>query len=139
MPKSATHRGKPAKAGAEPMLGIFWLVDGKLLIDSAPISECEQYGDHMTHPKGHSDVWELWQKIGKAPVESEYEENARGRVMFDLKGKTFTLLADRCILNRKELIAEIKKELRLPKKLSLGTDPHYRCFTCLHGCETEEE
>ena len=137
MPKSAV--GKRDKTKTEARLGIFWLLDGKLLIDSAPLSECEKYGDHLTFPRGHNAVWEHWQKVGKAPVESEYEEYARGRVMCDTKTKKFTLLADRCILKRKELIATIKDELHLPKQTTLGTDPHYRCFRCLHGAEDDEE
>jgi len=126
-----------AKPATEPRLGIFWLVNGRLLIDSAPVSECEQYGDHLNYPGSHIDVWEQWKHIGKAPVESEYEEFARGRVMCDRK--TFSLLADRCILKRKDLIAEIKRQLCLPKQTSLGTDPHYRCFTCLHGAGNDED
>lgn len=137
MPKSAV--GKRDKTKTEPRLGIFWLLDGKLLIDSAPLSECEKYGDHLTFPRGHNAVWEHWQKVGKAPVESEYEEYARGRVMCDTKTKKFTLLADRCILKWKELIATIKDELHLPKQTTLGTDPHYRCFRCLHGAEDDDE
>ena len=134
MPKPAA--GKKNKAKAEARLGIFWLVDGNLLIDSAPLSECEQYGDHRNYPGSHINVWEQWQRVGKVPLESEYEEFPRGRVMY---GTTFTLLADRCILKRKDLIAAIKKELRLPKQTSLGTDPHYRCFRCLHGDANDEE
>jgi len=122
----------------EPRLGIFWLVDGKLLSDSAPLSECEQYGDHLNYPGSHIEVWEQWRQVGKAPAESEYEEYARGRVMCDIETKKFTLLADRCILKRKDLIAAIKNELHLPKKTTLGTDPHYRCYTCLHGGDDEE-
>ena len=133
MPKSAASKKNHAKT--EARLGIFWLVNGKLLIDSVPLSECEQYGDHLNYPGSHIRVWELWQQVGKAPVESEYEEFPRGRVMY---GTTFTLLADRCILKRKDLIATIKDELHLPKKTMLGTDPHYRCFTCLHGTDDEE-
>ena len=136
MPKPAV--GKKNKSKTEARLGIFWLVDGKLLIDSAPLSECEQYGDHLNYPGSHIDLWEQWRQVGKAPAESEYEEYARGRVMCDIETKKFSLLADRCILNRKELITEIKKQLCLPKQTSLGTDPHYRCFTCLHGAENEE-
>jgi hypothetical protein len=137
MPKPAA--GKKHDAKTEARLGVFWFVDGKLLIDSAPLSECEEYGDHLTYPRGHDDVWEHWQKFGKAPAESEYEEHGRGRVMRDSKTKRFTLLADRCILKRKELIAAIKNELHLPKQTSLGTDPHYRCFRCLHGNTDDEE
>jgi hypothetical protein len=139
MAKPAKRIRKEAKPAAKPHLGIFWLVDGKLLIDSAPLSECERYGDHLNYPGSHIGVWEHWQKVGKAPVESEYEEYARGRVMCDTKTKRFTLLADRCILKKKELIVQIKKELHLPKKTSLRTDSHYRCFHCLHGNVHEEE
>src|SRR5690348_13492145 len=131
MPKSDASKKNSAKA--EARLGIFWLVNGELLIDSAPLSECEKYGDHLNYAGSHIRVWQHWQQIGKAPVESEYEEYARGRVMCDIKTKRFTLLADRCILKRKDLIAAIKKELRLPTQTSLGTDPHYRCSTCLYG------
>jgi len=113
-------------------------VDGKLMIDSAPLSECERYGNNLNYPRSHIAVWEQWRQVGKAPAESEYEEYARGRVMCDIETKKFTLLADRCILKRKDLIAQIKKQLCLPKQTSLGTDPHYRCFTCLHGAENEE-
>jgi len=139
MAKPAKHTRNKAQPAAEPRLGIFWLVDGKLLIDSTPLSECEQYGDHLNYPGSHVHVWKRWQQVGKAPAESEYEEYPRGRVMCDIKLKKFTLLADRCILTRKELIAEIKKALCLPKQTSLGTDPHYRCFHCLHGNSDDEE
>lgn len=139
MAKSVTKKGKNAKPVKEPRLGIFWLVDGKLSIDDVPLSECEQYGDYLNHPGSHICVWERWQQIGKAPVECEYEEYARGRVMCDMKTKKFTLLADRCILKRKDLLAEIKRQLCLPKQTSLGTDPHYRCFHCLHGKAVDEE
>jgi len=129
---------KPLVETIEPRLGIFWLVRDSLLIDSLPLSACEQYSDHLTYPHSHIDVWEQWQRIGKAPVESEYEECARGRVGYDTKTKTFSLLADRCVLKRKDLIAKIKGDLCLPKRISQGTDPHYRCFTCLHRIDDED-
>lgn len=137
MPKSASGRKKNAKPVSEPRLGIFWLVNGRLLlIDSARLIECEQYGDHLNYPGSHNRVWERLQHAGRAPAESEYEEHARGRVMYSARSG-FTLLADRCILKRKDLIAAIKKQLCLPRQTSVGTDPHYRCFTCLHGSDDE--
>jgi hypothetical protein len=137
MPKPTA--GKKHDAKTEARLGVFWLVDGKLLIESAPLSECEQYGDQLNYLGSHIRVWERWQEYGKVPAETEYEEYARGRAMCSPSTNTFTLLADRCILKRKELIAAIKNELHLPKQTSLGTDPHYRCFRCLHGNAHEEE
>jgi len=136
MPKPAADKKNNART--EARLGIFWLVDCKLLIDSAPLSECEQYGDHLNYPGSHIDVWERWKHVGNAPAESEYEEYARGRVMRETKANKFTILADRCILKRKDLIAEIKKQLHLPKQTLLGTDLHYRCSRCLHGAEDGE-
>ena len=137
MPKPAESKKKKGNTGAR--LGIFWLVDGKLLIESAPLSECEQYGDHLNYPGSHVHVWEQSLRIGKAPAASEYEEFPRGRVIHDMKTKQFSLLADKCILKHRGIIAAIKKELRLPKQISLGTDPHYRCFHCLHGNTLDEE
>jgi len=139
MAKAPKRTRKEAKPATKPRLGIFWLVYGKLLIDSAPVSECEKYGDNLNFSGSHIAVWEQWRQAGKAPAESEYEEYPRGRVMCDIRTKKFTLLADRCILKRKDLIVTIKDELHLPKKTTLGTDPHYRCSTCLYGCESEEE
>lgn len=137
MPKPAA--GKKSNTKTEARLGIFWLVNGKLMIDSAPLSECEQYGDHLNHPLSHIDLWEHWKHVGNVPAESEYDEYARGRVMCDTNVNKFTLLADRCILKRKDLTAQIKKQLYLPRQTSLGTDPHYRCFRCLHGSPDDEE
>ena len=104
MPKPAA--GKKHDAKTEARLGVFWLVDGKLLLESAPLSECEQYGDQLNCAGSHIRVWERWQEFGKVPAETEYEEYARGRAMYSPSTNTFTLLADRCILKRKELIED---------------------------------
>jgi len=122
----------------EACLGIFWLVNGKLIIDSSPLTEAEPYGNHLGHPRSHIEVWEKYQRGGKVPLEMEYEQAPRGRVMFDRTSDTFTILADKCILRRKDLIAGIKSELKLPKSTRLSTDSHYRCFTCLYGTDDEE-
>jgi hypothetical protein len=36
------------------LVGIFWPVGGKLVIDSGPLSEAEPYGDHLTYP---GSIW----------------------------------------------------------------------------------
>jgi len=70
---------------------------------------------------------------GTVPSETEYEELPRGRVMYNGKTCQFILLADRCILKRKTLVMQIKKEMGLPKNTEVGRDSHYRCFACLSG------
>lgn len=119
-----------------PHLGIFWLVDGKLIFDSSPMSEAEPYGDCLTHPRSHVDVWAKFERSGRVSRGSEYEEYPRGRVMFDTTNESFTILADKCILNRKGMIAQIKKALNLLKKVRLDTDSRYRCPHCLRGKQT---
>ncbi len=137
MPKPAA--GKKHNAKIEARLGIFWALDGELLIESAPLSQCEEYGDHLNYPGSHIDVWERWRQVGKVRGELEYEETARGRVIYDTKADHFTLLADKCILDRVELIDQIKKELNLPRKgTSLARDSHYRCSQCLYGAGEDD-
>jgi hypothetical protein len=69
----------------EPRVGIFWLVNGRLLIDSTALSEAQRHGDALMHPPGHDTVWHRFQQEGIAPRETEYEEPPRGRVMYNLK------------------------------------------------------
>ena len=114
----------------EPRVGIFWVVDGKLLIDSTPLSRAEPYGDFLTHPRSHYAVWGEFQHRGSVPIDLEYEEAPRGRVMYDGKARRFQVLADHCILKNRAWVEQIKKELRLPRLISLGGDSHYRCPDC---------
>jgi len=117
----------------EPRVGIFWVLNGEPLIDSAPLPEAEPYGDHLTHPRGHAAVWERYQRGGIVSQEMEYEESPRGRVMYNTKTRRFTLLADRCILRDKDLVRKIKSQMNLPRNTERDTDSHYRCFACLYG------
>ena len=129
-----------SNVAGEPHVGIFWLVKGKLILDSTTLNEAEPYGDHVTHPRSHIDVWQQYQRLGKVPPECEYEEHPRGRVMHHPKSGEFMILADKCITDHKELVSEIKKTLHLPvKKTKIGSDPHYRCFFCLYGKDEDDD
>jgi hypothetical protein len=121
----------------EPQLGIFWLIKAKLVAEYAPLSEAECYGDHMTFAASHIDIWKRLQLQGCVPIENEYEEFPRGRVMYRPDAREFTILADRCILERKHVISEIKKKLHLPRQVKLSEDLHYRCSGCLYGSHVD--
>ena len=41
----------------EARVGIFWLYNDQLVIDSTPLSQAEPYGDVLTHATGHIDHW----------------------------------------------------------------------------------
>ena len=120
----------PAKA-REPHIGIFFVVGRNLLIDSTALSKAGQYGDFSIHEDDHITFWPRLVKQGAVP-DVEYERFPRGRVAFNTKTEQFTLLADKCILQKKAVVKEILKRLSLPARhTKTSSDPHYRCFRCL--------
>ena len=113
------------------MVGIFWVVDGKILTDCTPLINAEPYGDCLTHGRSHSDHWDRLVRTG-AVTGDDYEEHPRGRVVYNVKTQQFTVYADRCILRNKPVLKQVIEEMHLPgKKTVTSTDEHYRCFRCL--------
>jgi len=54
------------------LVGIFWGIPGPmnswtLLVDSSSLVEAEPYGDFLTHPRGHYEMWEEWKERRVAP------------------------------------------------------------------------
>ena len=124
----------------EPSVGIFWLLDGKLIIDATPLSKAELYGSALGHPTSHIDHWTRLQRTRTVPAEVEYEEPPRGRVVFDGREQRFHLLADKCILGRRDVVGRIMAAMNLPQdKTSEGRDEHYRCFECLYPVADDED
>ena len=116
----------------DPMVGIFWHFNDCLITDCTPLSEAEPYGECLTHPRGHLDWWTKLQRNREVPIDVEYEEPPRGRVIFDRRRERFLLLADACILRRSDLVYKIMAALHLPpEKTDLDRDAHYRCARCL--------
>jgi hypothetical protein len=112
------------------MVGIFWLVGGRLILDASPLSEAEPYGDCLTHRNSHIDYWTEQQRLGAVPHDVEYEEHPRGRVTYNSKAEKFYLLADRCILHEPATMARIMKAMNLPVNTIVDADTHYKCLGC---------
>lgn len=115
----------------EPRVGIFWLVGKRLIIDTMPLSEASKYGDFRIYEGDHVTLWAEMEKRGEVPRGSDYEEHPRGRVTFNTKTKRFTLLLDRCILRKKNVVRKLMRLMHLPDDTALSTDAHYQCFRCL--------
>jgi len=131
--KSKTSDMLKNPATPEPSVGIFWFFDGKIIIDSTPLSTAEPYGTALTHPTSHIDYWTWLQQTGVVPTEVEYEEPPRGRVVYDGRERCYHLLADKCILSRRDVIGQIMAAMNLsPDKTAEGRDEHYRCYKCLY-------
>jgi hypothetical protein len=115
------------------MVGIFWLVKGRLIIDTTPLSQAVTYGEFRIYEGDHITFWAKMEKRGEVPRDSDYEEHPRGRVNYNTRTKQFTLYLDRCILRQKSVVKELMTLMRLPADTTLSTDGHYRCFRCLEG------
>ena len=116
----------------EPKVGIFFLVDKKLLIDPTPVSDGGSYGDFSIHERGHDAFWEMLRRTGAVPPDTEYDDYPRGRVAYNTKTGKYSLLLDRCILKNKSVVNKIMSELNLPtKRTEMDTDSQYRCPRCL--------
>jgi hypothetical protein len=107
------------------------MYDGKLILDTTPVSQAEPYGDALTHGTGHDDYWTKLQQQRLVPDTVEYLEIPRGRVGFYKRDEKFWLRADRCILKRKDIVRRIKAAMNLPENVVMETDDHYCCAVCL--------
>lgn len=114
-----------------PKLGIAFLVKGRLFIASSALTDCENWAEFKNYPGGHPRYWVELQRKGLAPLDSEYDEHPRGRVVLNAKTGQFSLYLDRCILRKQKLVRTILSRLHLPANTLIATDPHYRCQKCL--------
>lgn len=137
-----TAPGSDGISGETPVssVGIFWGVPegGRtvLVTDRTPLGQAEAYGDCLTHPRGHHEVWEAWRVLGAtglrrrglppAIASHEYEAFPRGRVVYMRGPALFTLYADRR-LQGPETIADLIRLFGLAgKHHTLRSDAHYR-------------
>jgi hypothetical protein len=125
---------------AEPSVGIFWGVRNgselDLVTDYTPLAQAKTYGDALTHPRGHAEVWDAMRHLGTAgPARSglpsaiwssEYDEHPRGRIVYDTITETFILYADRR-LQTPAFLARIIAAFCLPVAGTVvRSDSHYR-------------
>lgn len=128
------------EAATVPSVGIFWGVpdSGRMVLvtDHTTLAEAEAYGDCLTHPRGHHEVWETWRRLGAtalrrrglppAIASQEYETFPRGRVVYMRGPALFTLYADRR-LQRPTTIAELVRLFGLTEEHhTVRSDAHYR-------------
>jgi len=122
-------------------VGIVWGVRDKaepllLVIDCTSLAEAEPYGDFLTHPRGHYEVWEGWRRLGAAGLARqglptliawhEYEHFPRGRVVFDTTIQRFTFYADQRLQAPGVLQEVLCAFGHNPARCVVRSDPHYQ-------------
>jgi hypothetical protein len=121
----------------EPRVGIFFLVDGELIVESVPISEGEDDGDFVNDPRSHIECWDSEAgEIEKLPAKwvsgKSYDYYPRGRCLYSKKSKRFCLYVDPCIDRFPRVREELLCSFQIPVEKTdvILDDPHYRCFEC---------
>lgn len=113
-----------------PNVGIFWVIDGKPLAFGDSLNNAEQWGEFKNYKEDHIHLWKFLQRSGIVPKDSEYEDYARGRVVYNTKTDSFMFFADRCILKDEAMVEHLLSELHLPTTTKTEGDPHYKCKKC---------
>jgi hypothetical protein len=124
---------KKAKPSHVAHVGIIFVVDDRVLIESTPISKGEVYGEAVNHARGHEVFWAQLQVDGLVPQDQDYITAPRGRAIANRLTGRPSLYLDKCIIKKPALVREIKRRLHLPARVEISRDLHYRCEACLCG------
>jgi hypothetical protein len=129
---------KSALAPTRPSVGIFWRVNGVLVIDRSTLDEAEPYGECITHAAGHYECWQEWQELGGARLaakgypdriaSTEYDQWPRGRIVYETPTRRFVIYADRR-LQKPDIIDALKTAFGLTESeliVRIRSDSHYR-------------
>lgn len=125
------------KTAAQPEVGIFFVYENRLLSDTTPLSEAQDYGEFRGHGRGHDAYWGLLQRNDLVPWDVEYDEVPRGRVGYDKREGKFYIFLDKCIKSNPHIIAKIERDFSLPSSNTVPPklDSHYVC----PGCEKKSK
>jgi hypothetical protein len=105
----------------------------RLIAHRCALADAEEYGDCLTCPHGHYDLWEGW-RIGSAPDgltnivrDAEYEEWPRGRVVFNFVQRRFIVYGDRQVF-KYELQNLVVEHFGIPAEgnVEFAKDGHYQ-------------
>jgi hypothetical protein len=101
---------------------------------TVPWDLAEKYGDCLTSPHGHYELWEAWRiappskELAVIVYDAEYEEWPRGRVVFNIVQEQFVIYGDRQVLKHK-LLSRILDRFGIATdqaKFTFATDEHYQ-------------
>lgn len=111
----------------EGKVGIFFVVNKKILYEFIDIKNAEVYGEFKVYNGSHYEVWsEKYETIYK----KSFDYFPRGRVVYNFEIDTYILYADKCI--NENVLEDIMDSFGLKnKKVRIDkTDMHYVCSKC---------
>jgi len=115
-----------------PHLGLFYVVDGRLFWEGAPLESSQDSYLYRIYPKMHPTFWKDTILQNRPELEKfDAYHFPRGRVLYEKKSGSYELVADKCIIRQEEITSQIIIQMKLPRKHTkiLG-DSHYECSMC---------
>lgn len=114
------------------MIGIFFFIDGKILMDAVPVKDGEPNGYAIQHGS-HYEFWETL--IPKTPAEwrlksRAYDAYPRGSVVYFPKKKKFRICHDVCIGLSDVMPLIIVAFKLIDADTEFYRDEHYKCAKC---------
>lgn len=103
-------------------VGLFFYVNGSLLMQTCSLKKAEKYGDFLVYPYSHD---EIWTKLHQKKHGKEYDYYPRGRIVYYEPERVFWIYRDSCIpdIVMKDLTGIIGNVI-------YKTDEHYVCHRC---------
>lgn len=114
------------KAFTSPMVnrvGIFFCVEGKLLLHSCSLEDAAPYGDFLNYPMSHDEVWA---RNYQHRFKVDFDYWPRGRVIYNRAENKYLLYYDQCMEAQARALAKCFGDV----SVELQRDEHYQC----HGC-----
>jgi hypothetical protein len=115
-----------SRLASMPEVGLFWLIDNKLVADSIPWRQGDVYGGFYGGKSGHAALWTTLQRLVPQWQGKEYTDFPRGRVLFDSMEEVFLVYSSRLLINSLEVRKMILAEFNLPLAATkFAADYHY--------------
>lgn len=117
-----------------PEVGIFWVIDNEVYLDTTPVREAENYGDFKVHDVDHFSYWEDQLSSSRSPIHlqakgKDYDYFPRGRTVYAVDEDKYYVYVDKCI--DKTMVNKVISLMRLPlAKVEVKYDRHYQCAKC---------
>jgi hypothetical protein len=118
----------------KPEIGIFYLINGRIVSETARVAKIKPSGAIRSYPRQHYELWSELQNKNHDLSDLDCYALPRGRVLYKEKARKFEILADKHILEKDGLIDCIIEEFGLDRSsVQLREDDHYRCAVCKNG------
>ena len=98
--RSSKNRDRSLLEGI-PQVGIIYVINGDVLIDSSPYNDAEDCGDFTNHRLDHRAWWHGIVSVRPDLKKYDYAHFPRGRVVYNKVDKKFYLYLDKKIISDK--------------------------------------